>query len=290
MSTNYAERVIPPGGIASGPNESPVSAASWPAIFAGAFTAAGTSLILIELGTGIGLATISPWPHSGASATTFTILTAIWFIVVQWLSSLLGGYMTGRLRTKWVGTHTHEVFFRDTANGLVTWALATVIGVGVLASVVGSITGKGVQVASTVAAGAAQGTAGSIGDSGTSYDLDRLLRPASTERDPSRDTRAEVARILAQGVSSGELPADDRDYLTKLVAVRAGISEADAQKRVDEAIEAEKAAALKARQAADAARKAGVMTSIFMALSMLIGAFIAAASAALGGRLRDLHP
>jgi hypothetical protein len=76
-------------------NESPVSAASWPAIFAGAITAAGTSLILVALGSGIGLASVSPWPHSGASATTLTVMTAIWLIVIQWVCSLMGGYMTG---------------------------------------------------------------------------------------------------------------------------------------------------------------------------------------------------
>ena len=86
------------------------------------------------------------------------------------------------------------------------------------------------------------------------------------------------------------MSAEDRDYLTKLVAARAGIPETDAQKRVDDVIATEKEAEIKAREAADVARKATAATSIFMGLSMLIGAFIASAAAALGGRLRDLHP
>src|ERR1700730_4835360 len=97
--------------------ESPISAVSWPAIIAGAVVAAAASLVLVVLGSGLGLASVSPWRNVGASATTFTIMTAIWLIVVQWAASGLGGYLTGRLRTKWVGTHTNEVFFADTAHG-----------------------------------------------------------------------------------------------------------------------------------------------------------------------------
>jgi hypothetical protein len=291
MSTNYPDTVIPATGTATRPAESPVSAASWPAIFAGAVTAIAVTLILVALGTGFGLASISPWPHSGASGTTFTVLTAVWLIVVQWLSAALGGYITGRLRTKWVNTHTDEVFFRDTAHGFVTWALATVVGAAVLASAVGAIAGKGIEAAASATSSAAKGVATSVSDSVTPYDVDRLLRAPATAKNVSEaDERAELTRILAQGLSKGEVSAEDRDYLTKLVANRAGIPETEAQKRVDDVVAAEKEAEVKARQAADVARKASAATSTFMGLSMLIGAFIASAAAALGGRLRDLHP
>src|ERR1700722_3333531 len=110
------------------------SAASWPAIIAGAFVAASVSLVLLALGSGLGFASISPWPGHGVSAKSFAITTAIWLIVMQWMSSGLGGYITGRLRTKWSGTHTHEVFFRDTAHGLVMWAVATVLVAGTVAA------------------------------------------------------------------------------------------------------------------------------------------------------------
>ena len=291
MNANYSDTVIPAAPAVTRQSESPVSAASWPAIFVGAVTAIATSLVLVALGTGFGLASVSPWPHSGASATTFKVVTAIWLIVVQWLSAALGGYITGRLRTKWVNTHSDEVFFRDTAHGFVTWALATVVGVAVLASVVGTVSEKGVEAVAGVTSSAAKGAATSLSDSVTSYDVDRLLRSSDGGKNGSEaDQKAEVIRILAQGISTGEVSADDRDYLTRLVAARAGISDTDARKRVDNVIAAEKQAELRARQAADEARKAGATTSIFMGLSMLIGAFIASAAAALGGRLRDLHP
>ena len=82
-------------------------------------------------------------------------------------------------------------------------------------------------------------------------------------------------------------PAGDKTYLAQLVAARTGLSQADAEKRVDDVIAQEKGAELKAREAADAARKAGAYLSLFIGLSMLIGAFIASAAGALGGSQRD---
>jgi hypothetical protein len=100
------------------------SAVSWAAIFAGAFAALALTVVLTSLGAGLGLTTISAWPNSGAAVTTFTISAGIGLIVVQWLASALGGFITGRLRIKWTGVYTHEVFFRDTAHGFLSWALA----------------------------------------------------------------------------------------------------------------------------------------------------------------------
>ena len=286
--------------------ESSVSAVSWPAIFAGAFVAAASSVVLVALGSGFGLATVSPWRDSGASATTFTVMTAIWLIVVQWVASGMGGYLSGRLRTKWANTHTHEVFFRDTAHGFITWAVGTILVAGFLASAVGSALSGGVHAAATIGAGAAagagagaagaaaggstQGAGTSMGSAPGTYDMDLLFRSSQTTSGaPTTDGRAEAARILANGVATGDVPTTDRAYLAELVAARTGISTEDAQKRVDVAIAQAKAADIKARQAADTARKAAAETSIFTALSMLVGAFIACVAAALGGQRRDLH-
>src|SRR3569833_3506921 len=102
MSTNYPDTLVPATGTGTRPAESPVSAASWPAIFAGAVTAIATTLVLVALGTSFGLASISPWPHSGASATTFKVVTAFWLFVVLWLSVALGGFFSGCLWLFWV--------------------------------------------------------------------------------------------------------------------------------------------------------------------------------------------
>lgn len=106
---------------------SQTSAVTWSAIWAGTVVAIGASLILLTIGSAFGLASVSPWPGVGARPTTFTIGAGIWLIVMQWLSSALGGYVTGRLRTRWQSLHTDEVFFRDTAHGLLTWGTATII-------------------------------------------------------------------------------------------------------------------------------------------------------------------
>jgi hypothetical protein len=290
VSTPVTGRIgVPGAGESSNTLESSISAISWPAIFGGAFAAAAFSLILLALGSGFGLASVSPWSNTGASATTFTVMTAIWLIVVQWVSAGLGGYLTGRLRTKWVGIHTHEVFFRDTANGFLAWAVAAVIGAAVLASAVSSLLGGGTHVAATIASGAAAGTGqGAVQANPSAYLVDSLFRsdhPNANAGD--QQIRAETGRILVTGIKNSDVPAGDRTYLAQLVAARTGLSQADAEKRVDDVVAKAKAAETKARQLADEARKAGAYLSIFTAVSMLIGAFIAAAAAALGGQHRD---
>ncbi len=284
------------GRYRDGTVESSTSGVAWPAIIGGAFAAAASSLILLALGSGFGLASVSPWSNSGASLTTFTVLTAIWLIIVQWFSSGLGGYLTGRLRTKWTGLHTHEVFFRDTANGFLSWAVASVIVAAFLASAVTSMMSGATQVAAGAASGGAQGAAQQSARSGgdltdpAGYFIDGLYRSDRPNPNAStQDVRSETARILAMGVRNGDVSPPDKAYLAQLVAARTGLSQADAAKRVDDVIAQAKAAELKAREAADAARKAGSYLSIFIGLSMLIGAFIASAAGALGGRQRDEH-
>jgi hypothetical protein len=213
------------------------SAASWPAIVAGAFVAASVSLVLLALGSGLGFAAISPWSGHGATATTFAVTTAIWLIVMQWVSSAFGGYITGRLRTRWVGTHTHEVFFRDTAHGLVMWAVTTVLVAVTVATSLSSAIGGGVHAVS----------------------------------------------------SAASVPDADRSYLAETLATRTGLSPTDAQKRVDEFLAAATDAEYKIKADAEAVRKTAAKAAIYTALSMLVGAFIACVSAAVGGRLRDEH-
>lgn len=282
------------------PVESSSSAVSWGAIIAGSFAAATLTFILMLLGSGLGLTMVSPWSNTGASVTTFAVSTAIWLVIVQWLSSGLGGYLTGRLRTKWVGIHTDETFFRDTAHGFMAWALATLLVVFVLGSALSSAIGTGVQAASTIASGAAMGASAgastNAGDGGgtdaTSYFVDSLFRPADAARlaapGAEGDTAAaQASRILIASAAAGEMSADDKVYLGQLVAARTGLSQADATARVDAVLAQVEQAKVAAQEAADTARKAGATFALVGALSLLIGAFIASAAAALGGRQRD---
>lgn len=283
------------------PVESSSSAVHWGPIVAGAFAAAALTFILMLLGSGLGLTMVSPWSNTGAGVTTFAVSTAIWLVIVQWLSSGLGGYLTGRLRTKWVGIHTDETFFRDTAHGFMAWALATLLVVFVLGSALSSAIGTGVQAASTVASGAAMGASAgasaNAGDGGgtdaTSYFVDSLFRPADAARlaapgaEGDTAAAAQASRILIAGAAAGEMSTDDKAYLGQLVAARTGLSQADATARVDAVLAQVEQAKATAQEAADTARKAGATFALVGALSLLIVAFIASAAAALGGRQRD---
>jgi hypothetical protein len=99
------------------------------------------TLVLLFFGAGMGFAVVSPRGHSGVSATTFEIGTGLYFIVTAMISSAIGGYLAGRLRTKWIGVQTTEVLFRDTAHGFLAWAAASVLGAVLLASPASSLIG-----------------------------------------------------------------------------------------------------------------------------------------------------
>jgi hypothetical protein len=275
-------------------------AVSWGAVFAGAVGAAAFSLILILLGTGLGLSVVSPWAQDGISATTASVSTIVWITIVQILASVLGGYLAGRLRSRWVTVHTHEVYFRDTAHGFLAWSVATLLMATLLSSAVGSIVSTGVKAAGAVA-GTAVAAAGSAAAAGAAsmknedpasesvgYSVDSLFR--GTQQSPANKT-AEVTRIFANGLRAGELPQGDVQYLGQLVATSTGLSQADAEKRVTDTFtqlqQALQQARDKAKQVADDARKASAYLALWLVISLLIGAFAASLAATFGGRLRD---
>lgn len=138
---------------------SPESAVSWGAILAGAVAAAALSLVLLILGVGLGLSSVSPWSFEGVSKETFGWGSIAWLTFTALAASGLGGYLAGRLRTKWTRIHGDETYFRDTAHGFVSWAVATLLTAGLLTSAIGGILGTGVKAAGATA-GAAASTAG----------------------------------------------------------------------------------------------------------------------------------
>jgi MFS family permease len=146
MSTVYATSEL------NAPRES--GAVSWGAVIAGAIGAAALSLVLLLLGTGLGFAVTSPWAHHGVVDKAAGVSTIVWVTVVQLLASALGGYLAGRLRTRWTTIHTHEVFFRDTAHGFLAWSVATLLMATVLSSAVGAMISTGVDPAEAAATGA----------------------------------------------------------------------------------------------------------------------------------------
>ena len=257
------------------------SAISWAAVTAGAVAAAALTLVLLAFGAGMGFSVVSPWGNSGVSASTFEIGTGLYLIVVAMLSSTIGGYVAGRLRTKWAGVHVHEVFFRDTAHGFLAWGLATVLGAAVLTAAAGSFAGG---ASSGLASAAGVSTSQSAGSGGpVDYYVDALLRSNPTANPNTTDlaaTRREIARILTTGFREGDIPAPDRAYVAQVVAARTGLDQTDAEKRVSDVID-------QAKTALDNARKAATKLSLWLTASLLIGAFCASLAATEGGYVRD---
>lgn len=208
-------------------HESSRSAVSWGAIFAGALTAWAVTLIIIVIGTALGFSAISPYGNPNISAAGFQLATGVFTVVAALIASGLGGYITGRLRTRWVDVHTDEVYFRDTAHGLLSWALAAFFGATLIAL-------SATAVATGTAANPANGATMTMGQPKTAYTS--LATPAAPN-----------AMISATSGQTAGMNANDEE----------------------------------------AARKAAVRVSLWLAVSLLAGAFSASWMATCGGRLRD---
>jgi hypothetical protein len=241
--------------------EPAIAGVSWAAVTAGAVASCALTLVVLAFGVGLGLSVVSPWGGAGVSATTFKIGTGLYLVVVAMLSSSIGGYLAGRLRTRWIGVHGDEVYFRDTAHGFIAWAFATVIGVALLAS-----------PATASQAGPMDGY------------VDTLLRsnaPAAPNAGNAPDSRGEIVRLFTSSFRNGsDLKPADREYVSKVVAARTGLSQVDADKRVNDVV-------TQVKSDIDAARKAAAQLAFWLTAALLIGAFCASLAATEGGGLRD---
>lgn len=311
-TNQYVDRVVSP------PSANSTSAVSWGAIFAGAVAAAALSMLLLMLGTGLGLSSVSPWDNKGISAEAFGIATIGWLMFTQIAASGMGGYLAGRLRTKWIDTHVDEVYFRDTAHGFLTWCVAAVISAMLFSSAVGYVVGGGAKAIGAVAGGAAAVSAGGVmgmadsdnGMSGKSmgYFVNSLFRTtgnataangaAATQpaipQDPTLtpSQMGQVTGIFANALSTGSLPAEDKSYVAQLISQKTGISQQQAEMRVQNGLTQAQAkieqAKTEAKKAADDARKVTSSITLWTFVSLLIGAFVASLCATFGGRQRDL--
>jgi len=314
ISSQEAARHLPAAAVNS------ASAVSWGAIFAGAAAAASLALMLLMLGAGLGLTSISPWENQGLAAGTVGIAAIAWLTFTQIVASGMGGYLAGRLRTKWVDTHPNEIYFRDTAHGFLTWAVALLVSAVLLTTTISSLIGGSAKVVGSVAGGATATAVNNAGEgssmlskSSMEYFTRSLFRasgstPAGNSNASGNDVMAmnqpappkaespaqlaEVTGIFANSIYSGALPKDDLTYVAQLVSQNAGISQQEAEQRVqavyDKAQANLKEAKDKAQQAADAARKTTSYVTLWSFISLLIGAFVASLCATYGGRQRDL--
>ncbi len=270
--TEPAASVVPTGALPS--------FIEWGPVFAGAVFAAALSFVLLTFGTAIGLSATSPWPNSGLPARVIASLAIFWIMAQQIGTFMAGGYVAGRLRSRWHEPAQDEVAFRDGRHGGLVWAVGIVIGAALLLAPAGAVARTGAELTGKAAVAAAASTTNPM-----DLVLDTMLRPAAAASprapgQPTDDPRPQISRILTSAVASGSLSGPNRTYLAQLIAQRAGIPQEEAAKRVDEALSA-------AREAADKARRAAILTGLVTAISLLV-AFAAAWWAAIkGGEHRD---
>ena len=284
-----------------------MSGVSWGAILAGAAAAAALSLILLVLGTGLGFSAASPWTWGSGTGAAIGGGAIAWIIFTSIAASALGGYLAGRLRLRWTNVHADEVYFRDTAHGLLAWAIATLATAALLTSALTTLAGgaaqaggaalKGAATAAAAGGAMAEGSAASGASTGGApampYFVDTLFRSdAAPAADPNdAQVRTEAARIFVADIRAGSMGPADVRYLGQIVSRKTGLAQADAEKRVaDSFTQASNAVANaenKARQVADDARKAAAYASLWMFVALLAGAFFASLAALFGGRRRD---
>lgn len=303
------------------------SAVSWSAVLAGAATTAILSLILLILGIGLGLSSVSPWANTGVSAMTFGISTLIWLMFTQAIASGAGGYLAGRMRVRWLSVQMDEVYFRDTAHGFLAWAIATIAMAVLMTSVISSIVTGGISAGTSIVSGitSAAGAAATSSSAGNPTSKSTMIAagtmlqnsiaetlfrsepgagvggsvsPASSS---SRDlgapipsnatTNTDLSQILIRSLRSETVPTSDLTYLGRWVSQRTGLNQQEAEKRVTDSFDALRKevldAEVAAKSAADAARKASAKGALWLFVSLLIGAFVASFAAIFGGRERD---
>ena len=281
----------------------PQAAISWAAVFAGTVIACALSITLLTGGVGLGFIVMSPHEGEGASAGAVGIAAIIWMFVVHIIAYGVAGYVTGRLRPMWAPRYSDEVYFRDTAHGLAVWALSALISVAVFGSAFSAAMGmvaRGgaaaveatampVAMAGASAAGSGQGDGSDSQQPGANYIVDRMFR--GEQPDPAADpqaARAELARMVAVAGVRGDIAEEDRDYMARVVAAQGRMPETQARERVDAALDQAEQMRQQtidqAKEAADAARKAAAGLALWAFAAMLVGAFVAAWMAMVGGR------
>ena len=238
----------------------------WGAVIAGAAVASATAFFLTVLGAGFGLMLVSP----GAGAS-FLTLGAIYVLAAQAFGFAAGGHVVGRLIGPETETRKAEEF-RAGLHGVVTWAIAVVAGLGLLALVYAGggarLHGEGARSQSSISA----------------YWTDILLQPMGPHttirgEDLAQD-KQEGARILAADLHPGApAHAENHDALIRLTAMDAGGSYEQTVRRVDFVED-------QMRREIDMARKGAAFAALWTAFALLFGAVLSVA-AAISARWED---
>jgi hypothetical protein len=306
VMVDIASSAVRPAAVGAAPGQGFVE---WGPVFAGGAMAAAVSFVLLTFGAAIGLSFVSPWSNAGASTRVIASIAIFWTMAQQIGAAMIGGYIAGRMRSRWGELNEHEVEFRDGLHGGLVWAVGLIIAAGLAFSTVGAVAKSGLDAVGRAASIAAENP------DVLGYQADVLLRSAgvrvaaapSSPASPSSATaqaatpsatsltsappqagtnqqRDEIVRILGKSVAAGGLSDQDSSYLSALVSQRTGLSQADAEKRVRDAY-AEASHATK--EAADKARRAAILTGFVTATGLLVALAAAWWAAQRGGHHRD---
>ena len=256
----------------------------WSAIFGGAALAAAITTLLTTFGSAIGLSLVSVEPSRSTGLTALAIAGALWILWVTVTASAAGGYLAGRMRRPAADASQHERHVRDGAHGLVVWAVGALLVAALAASSAASL-------ARTAATGVAAATTAASTALGQQPDpmataVDTLTRATGAEP-VTQVEREEASRILVRSLASGQLDQTDRSYIASRMAARMNIAQPEAEKRIDDAFARLNQAKETAKQAAERARKIGVLSAFLTAAALLVGATAAWMAAQLGGKHRD---
>ncbi len=253
----------------------------WSAVIAGGVLATAISFVLLAFGAAIGLSATSPWQSRWLSPTVIAALAILWALSQQIGAAMAGGYVAGRMRARWAEAEENEVDFRDGLHGGLVWALSVLISAYVVTSTAGSIARTAAEVAGRAASNPAVAEP-------IARQVDLLLRaspgrPAGAGSNTS-EIRTEIATSFARAISAGALNETDRTYLASVIAERSGVARDEAEKRVQAAFnEASRAT----KDAADKARRAGVLAGFVTAVGLLISLAAGWWAAIKGGNHRD---
>ncbi|KRE20421.1 hypothetical protein ASE66_29045 [Bosea sp. Root483D1] len=256
----------------------------WSAIFGGATLSAAITTLLTTFGSAIGLSLVSFEPSRSSGPTTLAIAGALWALWVTVTASAAGGYLAGRMRRPASDASLHERHVRDGSHGLIVWAVGVLLVAGLAASSVAGLarTAASGAAAATTAAGAAL----SQQSDPLATAADTLTRSTGTEP-VTQAERDEASRILLRSLASGQLDQADRSYIASRMAARMNVAQPEAEKRIDDAFARLNQANETAKQAAERARKIGVLSAFLTAAALLVGAAAAWMAAQLGGKHRD---
>lgn len=261
--------------------EGAASGVSWAAVAAGAFAASSLSLILLALGAGAGLSSVSPFSSAGLSTTAVGFGALLYLCITEIISSGVGGYLAGRLRTKWVDLHSDEVYFRDTAHGFLAWSVALVMSAAFLTAAAAGMVGASASATSS----ATDSRLETAALEANRYYIDSLFRGGrATTAAEDVAAKADAAAVFAHAITNRTaLSPDDRNYVADLISARTGINHNEAEARVANVFERDLAAA-------DLARKSVAHSLYWLFVALLLGAFTASFAATIGGRRRDRVP